>query len=50
MGDPSFDYEHSATYRVGEGESAQEQTTQVHVVLPDRCLPVCIISLSPGTD
>ena len=37
-GDPSFDYEHSATYRVGEGESAQEQTTQVCVVLLGGCL------------
>lgn len=37
-GDPAFDYEHSATYRVGEGESAQEQTTQVCVVLLGGCL------------
>ena len=29
-GDPAFEYEHSVTHRVGEGESAQEQTTAVH--------------------
>lgn len=28
-GDPAFEYEHSVTHRVGEGESAQEQTTAV---------------------
>jgi len=28
-GDPSFNYESSITHRVGEGEDAQEQTTQV---------------------
>ena len=28
-GDPSFEYEHSVTHRVGEGDSAQEQTTAV---------------------
>lgn len=30
-GDPSFNYESSITHRVGEGEDAQEQTTQVGV-------------------
>lgn len=28
-GDPAFEYEHSVTHRVGEGDSAQEQTTAV---------------------
>ena len=30
-GDPAFEYEHSVTHRVGEGDSAQEQTTAVYI-------------------
>ena len=30
-GDPAFEYEHSVTHRVGEGDSAQEQTTAVSI-------------------
>lgn len=35
-GDPAYVFEHTITHRVGEGESAQEQTTNVsmHGLLP----------------
>lgn len=32
-GDPAFEYEHTVTHRVGEGEAAQEQTTAVSEAL-----------------
>ena len=35
-GDPAYVFEHTITHRVGEGESAQEQTTNVSV---NRLLP-----------
>lgn len=29
IGDPSFDYEHNVTHRVGDGDSADQKTTVV---------------------
>lgn len=31
-GDPSFEYEHTVTHRVGDGENAQEQSTSVRSI------------------
>jgi len=39
-GDPSFNYESSITHRVGEGEDAQEQTTQIEMKEADRLAAV----------
>lgn len=39
-GDPSFEYENTVTHRVGEGEGAQEQTTQIELKEEDRLAAV----------
>lgn len=39
-GDPSFEYETTVTHRVGEGDNAQEQSTQIELKEEDRLAAV----------
>ncbi len=39
-GDPSFEYETTVTHRVGEGDAAEEQSTQIELKEEDRLAAV----------